>query len=244
MAAFQTLGVPDSKDVPDVLAPLPVVQGGLARIGFGAHHACRIGRDAGGFGYAPRYPIALVVAPLTFLFPRQGNGYDEVYPVEKACGFQFLGHHAPHGFPYFGMVMVFQLEQNAAVRRVWGVMEKRNSFFDGNQSPKYAGDVVFFKRDGPDTWEVGLHRTQSTSSPGDMRLRQQRQYRGKKKSKRAWRYSERLCKILFFHMQATRNGIHFKSAAEAEANEFPVALIVGSSLHAPGFALQKLTEDT
>ena len=45
-------------------------------------------------------------------------------------------------------------------------------------------------------------------------------------------------------MQATRNGIHFKSAAEAEANEFPVALIVGSSLHAPGFALQKLTEDT
>lgn len=88
------------------------------------------------------------------------------------------------------------------------------------------------------------HRTQSTSSPGDMRLRQQRQYRGKKKSKRAWRYSERLCKILFFHMQATRNGIHFKSAAEAEANEFPVALIVGSSLHAPGFALQKLTEDT
>lgn len=68
MAAFQTLGVPDSKDVPDVLAPLPVVQGGLARIGFGAHHACRIGRDAGGFGYAPRYPIALVVAPLTFLW--------------------------------------------------------------------------------------------------------------------------------------------------------------------------------
>ena len=45
-------------------------------------------------------------------------------------------------------------------------------------------------------------------------------------------------------MQATRNGIHFKSAAEAEANEFPVALIVGSSLHAPGFALQKLMEDT
>ena len=45
-------------------------------------------------------------------------------------------------------------------------------------------------------------------------------------------------------MQATRNGIHFKSAAEAEANEFPVVLIVGSSLHAPGFALQKLTEDT
>ena len=45
-------------------------------------------------------------------------------------------------------------------------------------------------------------------------------------------------------MQATRNGIHFKSAAEAEANEFPVALMVGSSLHAPGFALQKLTEDT
>ena len=35
-------------------------------------------------------------------------------------------------------------------------MEKRNSFLDGNQSPKYAGDVVFFKRDGPDTWEVGL----------------------------------------------------------------------------------------
>ena len=33
-------------------------------------------------------------------------------------------------------------------------------------------------------------------------------------------------------MQATRNGIHFKSAAEAEANEFPVAL------------MQKLTEDT
>lgn len=156
MAAFQTLGVPDSKDVPDVLAPLPVVQGGLARIGFGAHHACRIGGDAGGFGYAPCYPIALVVAPLPFLFPGQGNGHDEVYPVEKACGFQFLGHHAPHGFPYFGMVMVFQLEQNAAVRRVWGVMEKRNTFLDGNQSPKYAGDVVFFKRDGPDTWEVGL----------------------------------------------------------------------------------------
>ena len=156
MVAFQILGMPDGKDVPDVLAPLPVVQGGLARIGFGAHHACRIGRDAGGFGYAPRYPIALIIAPLPFLFPGQGNGHDEVYPVEKACGFQFLGHHTPHGFPYFGMVMVFQFEQNAAVRRVWGVMEKRNSFLDGNQSPKYAGDVVFFKRDGPDTWEVGL----------------------------------------------------------------------------------------
>ena len=45
-------------------------------------------------------------------------------------------------------------------------------------------------------------------------------------------------------MQATRNGIHFKSTAEAESDELPVALIVGSSLHAPGFALQKLAEDT
>ena len=35
-------------------------------------------------------------------------------------------------------------------------MEKRNSLFDGNQSPEYAGDVVFFKRDGSDTREVGL----------------------------------------------------------------------------------------
>lgn len=125
MAAFQTLGMPDGKDVSDVLAPLPVVQGGLARIGFGAHHACRIGGDAGGFGYAPCYPIALIIAPLPFLFPGQGNGYDKVYPVEKICGFQFLGHHAPHGFPYFGMVMVFQFEQNAAVRRVWGVGKKK-----------------------------------------------------------------------------------------------------------------------
>ena len=100
--------------------------------------------------------MPMAVAPLPFLFPGQGNGHDKVYPVEKACGFQFLGHHTSHGFPYFGMVMVFQFEQNAAVRRVWGVMEKRNSFLDGNQSPKYAGDVVFFKRNGPDTWKVGL----------------------------------------------------------------------------------------
>lgn len=142
MAAFQIPRMPDGKDVPDVLAPLPVVQGGLARIGFGAHHACRIGGDAGGFGYAPCYPIALIIAPLPFLFPGQGNGYDEVYPVEKACGFQFLGHHTPHGFPYFGMVMVFQFEQNAAVRRVWGVMEKEIPFSMGT-SPQNMRAMSF-----------------------------------------------------------------------------------------------------
>lgn len=87
MAAFQIPRMPDGKDVPDVLTPLPVVQGGLARIGFGTHHACRIGGDAGGFGYAPCYPIALIIAPLPFLFPGQGNGYDKVYPVEKFVAF-------------------------------------------------------------------------------------------------------------------------------------------------------------
>lgn len=107
MAAFQTPGMPDGKDVPDVLAPLPVVQGGLARIGFGAHHACRIGGDAGGFGYAPRYPIALVVAPLPFLFPRQGNGYDKVYPVEKLVAFSSSAIIRPMIFPTSGWLWYF-----------------------------------------------------------------------------------------------------------------------------------------
>lgn len=101
MAAFQTLGVPDSKDVPDVLAPLPVVQGGLARIGFGAHHACRIGGDAGGFGYAPCYPIALVVAPLPFLFPGQGNGHDEVLSRRKSL---WLSVPRPSYAPWFSLL--------------------------------------------------------------------------------------------------------------------------------------------
>lgn len=107
MAAFQTLGMPDGKDVSDVLAPLPVVQGGLARIGFGAHHACRIGGDAGGFGYAPCYPIALIIAPLPFLFPGQGNGYDKVYPVEKFVAFSSSAIMRPMVFPTSGWLWYF-----------------------------------------------------------------------------------------------------------------------------------------
>lgn len=107
MAAFQTLGVPDSKDVPDVLAPLPVVQGGLARIGFGAHHACRIGRDAGGFGYAPRYPIALVVAPLTFLFRDKGMGTMRSIPSKKLVAFSSSAIMRPMVFPTSGWLWYF-----------------------------------------------------------------------------------------------------------------------------------------
>lgn len=107
MAAFQTLGMPDGKDVSDVLAPLPVVQGGLARIGFGAHHACRIGGDAGGFGYAPCYPIALIIAPLPFLFRDKGMGTIRSIPLKKFVAFSSSAIMRPMVFPTSGWLWYF-----------------------------------------------------------------------------------------------------------------------------------------
>lgn len=147
--------MPDGKDVSDVLAPLPVVQGGLARIGFGAHHACRIGGDAGGFGYAPCYPIALIIAPLPFLFRDKGMGTIRSIPLKNL----WLSVPRPSCAPWFSRLRDgygISVRTKCGCEESVGCNGKRNSFLDGNQSPKYAGDVVFFKRDGPDTWEVGL----------------------------------------------------------------------------------------
>ena len=168
VSALQPFGVGHAENVPYVFLPLVFVQAGLAGGGNGAHHALRVDGQSGGLGYAPCYPGTLVVAPLAFLFPREGDGDDEVHAFEKALALEGFAHHAAHGFPHFRAVVVFQGEKDAAVGRVAGVVEERRGPLHVDQPPEDAGDVVVFPREE-------AHARQAFEATGAERFLQERE---------------------------------------------------------------------